>query len=478
MKNGLSQEEMARICAVLETIPSVDKAILFGSRAMGLARSNSDVDIMLCGDGLKFDDIAQISSLLDDTTLPYQFDLIRYDVKNPALLEQVKRHGEIIYERGTGKKRRQSLKRSGSMCKWGDLISLEYGKPVIDKETTNGRYPVFGTNGQIGTTNMPPLCPYASVILGRKGAYRGVHYSEKPFSVIDTAFYVKNKTDELDLKWAYYKFLTYDINRMDSGSAIPSTDRYEIYSIPLELPPLDEQRIIANTLSALDAKIANNTKINHHLEQMAQAIFKSWFVDFEPWGGVMPDDWREAELGTVAVLNAGGDKPDICSSAPTNECSIPVFSNGIDNFGLYGYTDIPKVTEESVTVSARGTIGFVCLRQDPFVPIVRLVTAIPNKEFITAKFLYLYLNSIHIAGVGTTQQQLTVPDFKKYRILVPSFNVVNDFTAIVAPMFDTMWHKRGESARIAALRDTLLPRLMSGETTIDIANKTQYNDNK
>ena len=104
MKNGLSHEEMAQIRAVLETVPSVDKAILFGSRAMGLARHNSDVDIMLCGNGLKIDDVAQISSLLDDTTLPYQFDLLRYDVKNPALLEQVKRYGEIIYERGTGKK--------------------------------------------------------------------------------------------------------------------------------------------------------------------------------------------------------------------------------------------------------------------------------------------------------------------------------------------------------------------------------------
>ena len=150
-------------------------------------------------------------------------------------------------------------------CKWGDIISLEYGKPVVDKETTNGAYPVFGTNGQIGTTNLLPLCPHASVILGRKGAYRGVHYSDMPFSVIDTAFYVKSKKEDLDLKWVYYKFLTYDINRMDSGSAIPSTDRYEIYSIMLDLPSLDIQHAVADTLSALDARIASNNAINHHL---------------------------------------------------------------------------------------------------------------------------------------------------------------------------------------------------------------------
>jgi len=233
----------------------------------------------------------------------------------------------------------------------------------------------------------------------------------------------------------------------------------------------EEQVAIAATLFALDARIAENRKINHHLEQMAKAIFKSWFVNFEPFGGVMPEDWWEAELGEIATLSAGGDKPAICSPTPTDECIVPVFSNGIDNFGLYGYTDRPKITEESVTVSARGTIGFVCLRQDPFVPIVRLVTAIPNNDFITAKYLYLFLSSIHIAGVGTTQQQLTVPDFKKYRILVPSIKVVRDFTNTVEPMFDAIWHKRAENIRLAETRDSLLPRLMSGELSLaDIDN--------
>ena len=150
-------------------------------------------------------------------------------------------------------------------CKWGDLITLEYGKPVTDKDALDGNVPVFGTNGQIGTSHLPPLCTHPSFILGRKGAYRGVHYSDKPFSVIDTAFYAENISSNLDLKWAYYKFLTYDINRMDSGSAIPSTDRYEIYSIPLELPSLEEQRVVVSFLEKFDYKIQLNKRINHHL---------------------------------------------------------------------------------------------------------------------------------------------------------------------------------------------------------------------
>ena len=150
--------------------------------------------------------------------------------------------------------------------KWGDLITLEYGKPVKDKDSKSGNIPVFGTNGQIGTSHLPPLCPHASFILGRKGAYRGVHYSDVPFSVIDTAFYAKNiRTDILSLKWAYYKFLTYDINRMDSGSDIPSTDRYEIYGIEVELPPIKYQQKIVCLLEFLNKKIELNNRINDNL---------------------------------------------------------------------------------------------------------------------------------------------------------------------------------------------------------------------
>ncbi|MDO4326967.1 MAG: restriction endonuclease subunit S, partial [bacterium] len=150
--------------------------------------------------------------------------------------------------------------------KWGELITLEYGKPVKDKARTDGQYPVYGTNGQIGTSNLPPLCEHPSFILGRKGAYRGVHYSAVPFSVIDTAFYAVNlHPDILDIKWAYYRFLTYDINSMDSGSAIPSTDRYEIYAIEVDLPDSDEQKREVKLLECFDDRIANITKINDNL---------------------------------------------------------------------------------------------------------------------------------------------------------------------------------------------------------------------
>ena len=182
----------------------------------------------------------------------------------------------------------------------------------------------------------------------------------------------------------------------------------------------------------------------------------------------MPSDWRFSTLGESTDMGAGGDKPKITSSVKTTECPYPIYSNGLSDEGLYGYTDIPKIKDESVTVSARGTIGFVCLRHIPYVPIVRLVTLIPNAELMSAKYLYLYLNQLHISGTGTTQQQLTVPDFRKTEILIPSKEVMARFTAMITPLFDTIWSNQEQNGKLASLRDTLLPKLMSGE--IDVSD--------
>ena len=115
-----------------------------------------------------------------------------------------------------------------NLKRWGDIATLEYGKSIRDYRESSGKYRVFGTNGPIGFHD-EALCNSAGIVIGRKGAYRGVHYSPEPFFVIDTAFYLKPKA-ALDLKWAYYELLRFDINSMDSGSAIPSTSRDDFWA--------------------------------------------------------------------------------------------------------------------------------------------------------------------------------------------------------------------------------------------------------
>lgn len=261
------------------------------------------------------------------------------------------------------------------------------------------------------------------------------------------------------------------IEGMGSGTTFKEVSGNTMKNIVVNVPADKEiQTKIASLLGAIDDKIEENERINNNLEQQMQALYKAWFVDFIPFNGAKPDNWTISSLGEVTNMGAGGDKPKIISAIQTEECPYPIYSNGLSDNGLYGYTNTPKIYDESVTVSARGTIGFVCIRHTPYVPIVRLVTLIPNTEIISAKYLYLYLKQLNITGTGTTQQQLTVPDFRKTEILVPDKETMSAFTDIITPLFSKIWANEKENASLSATRDTLLPKLMSGELDVSEVN--------
>jgi type I restriction enzyme, S subunit len=154
--------------------------------------------------------------------------------------------------------------------RWGDIVTLEYGKSLRDYRESTGKYRVFGTNGPIGYHDQA-LCETAGIVIGRKGAYRGIHYSPEPFFVIDTAFYLKPK-EPFDLKWAYYELLRFDINGMDSGSAIPSTSRDDFYGIPLVLPPLKIQQAFGEVLGCWFAKIYANQSESQTLATLRDTL--------------------------------------------------------------------------------------------------------------------------------------------------------------------------------------------------------------
>jgi type I restriction enzyme, S subunit len=163
---------------------------------------------------------------------------------------------------------------------WGEEITLEYGKGIRGYSNAFGTYRVFGSNGPVGWTS-ESLAPGPGIILGRKGAYRGVRFSPAPFFVIDTAYYVVPKTDH-DMRWLYYAIIYHKLGEIDDGSPVPSTTRAAVYVRQLDVPPPEEQRAIGRVLGALDDKIDLNRRMNETLEAMARAIFKDWFIDFGP----------------------------------------------------------------------------------------------------------------------------------------------------------------------------------------------------
>ena len=121
-------------------------------------------------------------------------------------------------------------------------------------------------------------------------------------------------------------------------------------------------------------------------------------------------EFVDFKIKEIAKVTAGGDKPKIVSNSYSDETPIPIYSNGMENDGLYGYTNIPKVDADTVTISARGVnVGKVCYRETAFLPIVRLLSLIPNRSVINAKYMYYNLKMMNISGTGSAQPQIPVP---------------------------------------------------------------------
>ena len=351
---------------------------------------------------------------------------------------------------------------------WGDYISLEYGKPVKDKESSDGPVPVYGTNGQIGTSYLPPLCKIPSFIVGRKGAYRGVHYSSVPFSVIDTAFYALPLTDKVNMKWVYYKFLTYDINRMDSGSAIPSTDRYELYKIPVDLPDLDTQGKIVAILDSFNGKITANEAINENLLQQAQALFANAFP-YTP-DDELPAGWRKGTVGDIVDIHDSKRIP--ISGAQRDKMTKRTYP-------YYGAASLMDYVDEYIfdgIYLLLGEDGTVI--DDAGYPILQYVWGqfwvnnhahiLTGKNGYSVESLMLLFKRTPVKSIvtGAVQPKISQANLRSVPVVIPTADALGAFNEQIAPMFDQIRQNTDQNNALAQLRDALLPKLMSGELDV------------
>ena len=141
----------------------------------------------------------------------------------------------------------------------------------------------------------------------------------------------------------------------------------------------------------------------------------------------------------ISKLNSGGDRPKIYSDTKTNECCFPIFSNGLQDEGLYGYTNKATMPSDTITVSARGAnIGEVFYRKEDFLPIVRLITIIPDSNYVHSKYLYYYLKKVKIEGSGSAQPQITVPFFSRHKIVIPKDVEYQKKVAYILSTYDNL----------------------------------------
>lgn len=245
-----------------------------------------------------------------------------------------------------------------------------------------------------------------------------------------------------------------------------------ISNFEIPCPAMAIQKKIASILKSYDDLIENNQKQIKLLEEAAQRLYKEWFVDlrFPGHEGVkvvdgVPEGWKKEKLIELAELKAGGDKPKIFSKIKSNICKVPIFSNGLENEGLFGYTDKADIGQESITISARGNVGYTCLRREPYLAIVRLICVIPRKMHIST-YLYFYLKHTNYNSNGSAQQQLTIPMIKNTVVCVPDENMLSDFDDKARCYFDLVDALKSKISSLREARDRLLPKLMSGEIEV------------
>lgn len=286
------------------------------------------------------------------------------------------------------------------------------------------------------------------------------------------------KDDSVDSMYLYYFMMTDFIKLSMINSMTGATGRQRVNNdvfndIEVCFPNIDIQRKIGEILSAYDNLIENNQKQINLLEEAAQRLYKEWFVDlhFPGYEDVkivagVPEGWVFVSINMVAKLKAGGDKPKTFSEKMTNENKIPVFANGITEKGLMGFTDKAVINNPSVTISARGTVGVVFLRTEPYVPIVRLISVTPIDDKIDILYLFLYLANQNFRSTGAAQQQITVPLLKSKNIVCPTDDVRKSFNDVITPIFNKIEILEKQIDFASEARDRLLPKLMSGEIEV------------
>ena len=346
----------------------------------------------------------------------------------------------------------------------GELCTLNYGKALRGYEKNPQEtlpVKVFGTNGPIGWVTTS-LYENPTIVIGRKGAYRGVHYTSTPSWTIDTAYYLTLRGNSVDLKWLYYRLLLVDINRMDTGAAIPSTKREDFYSISIEVPSLQVQRHIASILSAYDDLIENNRRRIQLLEQSARLLYQEWFIHLRFPGhehvkvvdGV-PEGWERSPLGERIVLNYGKAlKADNRVEGP-----YPVYGSS----GIVGTHEKPLTTGPGIIVGRKGNVGSVFWTSQDYYPI-------DTVYFIDAETSNLYL-FYALQNMQFLSTDVAVPGLNRdlaysRPLLWPSERLLNDFLETAAPIHEQIAKLEEINIKLAQARDLLLPRLMNGEIPV------------
>ena len=351
-------------------------------------------------------------------------------------------------------------------CTLGDLLTFQRGYDLPKSEMQSGEYPVVGSNGIIGfhnefTTNEPSVTIGRSGNVGNPFIYYGKTWSH------NTTLYVKDFKGN-DPVFIYYFLKTMDLSNYAGGSAVPTLNRNHIHTLPIRIPLNSQvQKKIGSLLKLFDDKIAENNSINENLEQQAKAIYQQMFIE-----NTSPN-WAEGSLRDIADITMGQSP----SGSSYNEDGIgTIFFQGRAEFSfrfptIRLYTTEPKrmAYANDILMSVRAPVGDLNIAHTDCC-IGRGLAAIHSKtnhqSFVLYTMFSLRKQLDVFNGEGTVFGSINRNSLNDMPILIPSDETIEEFEKIVAPMDAAIRNNYDEICRLQAVRDSLLPRLMSGELDV------------
>lgn len=371
-----------------------------------------------------------------------------------------------------------------------DFASLKYGK-LPPKEIVPSGYPIWSGYKYVGsaeTFNCPKDTPI--VVARGVGGTGDVKIAKEDCFLTNLSISVSLKEEICNPHFFTYYFAKDNLRYLDSGSAQSQITIDALKKVILKLPPLQQQKKIVAVLSSLDEKIETNRKINARLEELAQALFKSWFIDFEPFGGQMPKDWNYKYISDFHHEIETGKRPKggvsgIIEGVPS------IGAESIKGIGYYDYSKTKYIPYEYAENLKKGRIQDFDLliykdggKPGYFIPDFSMMgLGFPFKEMVLNEhvfrlnfgkpelniFAYFYfktddvMNYLNSVGGKAAIPGINQKNVEDIKIIDLNVTKVTEFGTIVLPMFKTILENCKESARLTVLRDALLPKLMSGE---------------
>ena len=309
------------------------------------------------------------------------------------------------------------------------------------------------------------------ILITSEAPFGQIYYwdSDEKIVLSQRLFDVRLK-DEVCHKYVYYFMTSYryqkDLEGRATGTTVTGLRQPELLKSTILLPPLSAQRSIASILSSLDRKIELNNKINADLEEMAQAIFKNWFVDFEPFKdgkfvdselGMIPEGWKVGCLGDLITIKYGKDHKKL------EDGTFPVYGSG----GFMRFVNSWLYNGESVLIPRKGTLDNIMYVSEKFWTVDTMFFSVPKMDYVM-KYVYNYIKRFDFSKMneGTSVPSNTAARLNKMQILIPTHEILEMYDETLCPIYNKRKMKDKESRILSLLRDTLLPRLMSGELEV------------